>query len=100
MSSSPYAGSTYFADNRRSVTEAGVAYVMRTFLRHYDASQNAAAVIPSASEESDGVTVTAAPPATVPQRDIDTARENVRREVAAMSTLVETLCDEEAIDNT
>ncbi|WP_264045273.1 GSCFA domain-containing protein [Methylobacterium flocculans] len=97
---SPHAGSTYFADDRRSVTEAGVAHVMRTFLRHYGASQDAAAVIPSVSEEPDGVTVTAAPPAAVPQRDIDTARENVRREVAAMSTLVETLCDEEAIDNT
>lgn len=97
---SPHAGSTYFADDRRSVTEAGVAHVMRTFLRHYGASQDAAVVIPSASEEPGGVTVTAAPPAAVPQRDIDTARENVRREVAAMSTLVETLCDEEAIDNT
>lgn len=96
---SPHAGSTYFAEDRRSVTEAGVAHVMRTFLRHY------AGVGPKSASDADGSEQKAQPIAAVvrgkaPLKDVPDARESVRREVAAMSALMETLCDEEAIDKT
>ena len=94
---SPHAGSTYFADDRRSVTEAGVAHVMRTFLRHYAKSETASAPIPVASEIDDAP-ISEAVSADMPKHDRDSARETVRREIAAMNELVETLCDEEAID--
>jgi GSCFA family len=94
---SPHAGSTYFADDRRSVTEAGVAHVMRTFLRHYAKSESASASIPVTSK-ADNAPIPEAVSANVPKRDGDSARETVRREIAAMNELVEALCDEEAID--
>lgn len=76
---SPHAGSSYFAEDRRSVTDAGVAHVMRLFLRHYAARGDDAAH-PARDGESD-------------------LRATSRREALAMSELIQTLCDEEAIDN-
>lgn len=104
---SPHAGSTYFAEDRRSVTEAGVSHVMRTFLRHY---ANPGSELASHTSESDHeaqpsvAAASAAPAAPAPTKafpqDALVARETVRREIAAMTALVETLCDEEAIDKT
>lgn len=82
---SPHAGSAYFAKDRRSVTEAGVEHVMRTFFRHY-----------GRAAEPSQATATAHKPSA--HQTID-AREASRREVVAMGELMQTLCDEEAIDN-
>lgn len=78
----PHAGNGYFAEDRRSVTESGVAHVMRVFLRHYggDASRSAAFAGADSSE---------------------TERRAAARQAAAdMNRVIEMLCDEEAIDNT
>lgn len=61
---------SYFADDLRSVTEAGVAHVMRIFLRHFTEGASAALPAPEAADTH----------------------------VAAMKALVEVVCDEEALD--
>ena len=65
----------YFAPDLRSVTEAGVAHVMRVFLRHFTRSG------------------TAAVPAPLPEA---TADQHTRR----MAEHVRVICDEEALDIT
>lgn len=81
---SPHAGSAYFEADRRSVTEAGVEHVMRTFLRHYGNAGEARLATAPVGLAADS------------KRDL---REASRREIGAMSEIVQTLCDEEAIDN-
>jgi hypothetical protein len=83
---SPHAGGAYFEADHRSVTEAGVEHVMRTFLRHYGDTNPSKEVETSTPRER----------APQPAEDV---REASRREVAAMSKIVQILCDEEAIDN-
>lgn len=82
---SPHAGGAYFEADRRSVTEAGVEHVMRTFFHHYGQVET-----PSAATS---------PPtprrASQPSTEL---REASRRETAALSKIVRVLCDEEAID--
>lgn len=78
---SPHAGAMYFDKSRRTVTEAGVSHVMRTFLRHYGKVD--------VEREGDGGAHS------TPE---DERRVAARQAVAAMETLVQTLCDEEAID--
>lgn len=74
---SPHAGGAYFADDKRSVTEAGVDHVMGLFLRHYaDMSE------------------------TAPAQKIDEEREASDKHYREMENVVKVLCDEEAIDNT
>lgn len=77
---SPHAGSMYFAEDRRTVTEAGVSHVMRTFLRHYGAK--------GGSDEA---------PARDKSREM-ALRAASHQATADMRKLIETLCDEEAID--
>lgn len=79
---SPHAGASYFAADRREVTEAGVNHVMRTFLRRYGGQAGSSSHPAAASGQ--------------PANDL---REASRREISAMSQLVQSLCDEEAIDN-
>lgn len=68
-----FTNGAYFAPDLRSVTEAGVAHVMRVFLRHFTRSG------------------TAAVPAPLPEA---TADQHTRR----MAEHVRVVCDEEALD--
>lgn len=76
---SPHAGGMYFAEDHRTVTEAGVSHVMRLFLKHYAA-------------------VNDSPLSGAPSKE-DVLREAARRQIDEMSQVVQTLCDEEAINN-
>lgn len=68
---SPQCGGKYFASDMRSIEEAGVEHVMNTFFHHYaDETAPVMAETPSSPDRQ-----------------------------AEMERLVETLCDEEAIDN-
>ena len=73
-----YSRGSYFADDLRSVTDDGVAHVMRLFLSHYT----------SAGEGADGQAV-----------DGEAARreDEARRQLAAMKSVAAVLCDEEAL---
>lgn len=84
---SPHAGSSYFGPDRRSITEAGVEHVMRTFFRHYG---KAAGTGPLSTNEPNQIRQSQ------PGSDL---RDAARREIAAMDKLINALCDEEAIDN-
>jgi hypothetical protein len=72
-----HARGAYFADDLRSVTEAGVAHVMKLFFRHYTAG------------------VEAAPERTEDFSDSDQAS---RAHIRAMRTIAEAICDEEALE--
>jgi hypothetical protein len=73
-----HARGTYFADDLRSVTEDGVAHVMRLFFRHYtDAEIDAPPVDTQDSLNSD-----------------DAARVHLK----AMRKIAEAICDEEALE--
>ena len=70
-----YNKGNYFAEDLRSVTEEGVAHVMRVFLRHF--TEGATAALPFA--------------APLPAASLDA-------HVEAMKALVKVNCDEEALD--
>jgi hypothetical protein len=70
----------YFAEDCRSVTEDGVAHVMRVFMRHY--VRNFAA-LRSLKELVGGLAARAAPP---------------KSEVEQMAQVVRVMCEEEALD--
>jgi len=70
-----YARGRYFADDLRSVTEAGVAHVMRLFMKHYAEPAERVQHLPSQTREE--------PPV---------AHEETMKQVVAV------MCDEEALD--
>lgn len=70
---SPQCGGKYFASDMRSIEETGVEHVMGTFFQHY--ADETAPIIPNMG------------------------RHDSHDHQAEMERLVETLCDEEAIDN-
>jgi hypothetical protein len=73
-----HARGSYFADDLRSVSEAGIAHVMRLFFRHYaDAEIAVSQVGINDASDSDNA-----------------AREHLR----AMSKIAQAICDEEALD--
>lgn len=66
----------YFAEDCRSITEAGIAHVMRTFMRHYlDAS-----------------------PISAPIATTHEIAQSTDRHSQTMAELVRVVCDEEALD--
>ena len=69
----PHTRGQYFAENRRLVTEAGVAHVMRLFLHHFAGTASKPLAVPAGRE----------------QRSRATENEQVVRAV----------CDEEALDD-
>ncbi len=69
----PASRGAYFADDLRSVTEAGVSHVMRLFMRHY----------------AEGAAVTA------PAEDADAAEAASHRQ--RMEAVIAVICDEEAL---
>jgi hypothetical protein len=68
----------YFGEDLRSVTEEGVAHVMRVFLRHYAADA-------------------ASPAATLPAQVIDKTALS-EKIIAETAKMVDVVCDEEALD--
>ena len=70
-----YARGRYFADDLRSVTEAGVAHVMRLFMKHY-----------------------AEPTAQVEDLPSQTGDEQAVAHEETMTQVVAVMCDEEALD--
>jgi len=78
-----HARGSYFAEDLRSVTRAGVDHVMRLFFRHY------------ALSEANSLPTNIAEPRDADQADADqAAREHVR----AMRKAAEAICDEEALE--
>jgi hypothetical protein len=91
---SPASRGAYFEDDLRSVTEAGVAHVMRVFLRHYaglasDASGQTSSAGPGVTLEA---AASSAPPA---GGQPSPALAEIEREQRAWDAIV---CDEEALD--
>lgn len=70
------AGEDYFAADRRSVTEAGVAHVMRLFMRHYVDKKSAGEIL----------------------RQVVRSLSPTRAEPAAVSQALRLVCDEEALE--
>lgn len=68
-----YTRGAYFADDLRSVTEAGVAHVMRLFMQHYTVQNDATQAAPAPPDEAE-------------------------RHARAMEKVVAVMCDEEALD--
>jgi len=83
---SPHAGGAYFEADRRSINEAGVEHVMRTFFRHYGGLEYAKSAPPEVARSA-------------ALQSSNEAREASRRETEDMGRIVQVLCDEEAIDN-
>ena len=73
-----YSRSSYFAKDLRSVTEEGVAHVMRLFMNHYTSADAAQPSAPAPADTSD--------------RAVE-----ARDQLAAMQKVAEVLCDEEAL---
>lgn len=69
----PNVRGAYFANDGRSVTEAGVEHVMRVFLKHYGRAQQA------------------------PERKTEAPEEDAHK--TEMEKIIRVICDEEAISN-